>query len=57
MQARGVVIDLAHVSPAGVRDVLGMATRPVVYSHGGVRGTCDNDRNLSDEQLDAIVAK
>jgi microsomal dipeptidase-like Zn-dependent dipeptidase len=31
-----------------------MATRPVVVSHTGVRGTCDNQRNLSDAQLAAI---
>ncbi len=55
MQARGMVVDLAHVSPAGVRDVLAMMERPVVVSHGGVRGTCDNVRNLSDAELDAIA--
>ena len=33
-----------------------MATRPVVVSHTGVKGTCDNRRNLSDEQLRAIAA-
>jgi microsomal dipeptidase-like Zn-dependent dipeptidase len=32
-----------------------MATRPVVVSHTGVRGTCDNRRNLSDEHLKAIA--
>ena len=30
-------------------------TRPVIVSHTGVRGTCDNNRNLSDEQLRAIA--
>ncbi|MGS7457371.1 membrane dipeptidase, partial [Mycobacterium tuberculosis] len=34
---------------------LKMATKPVVVSHTGVRGTCDNQRNLSDEQLRAIA--
>jgi len=33
-----------------------MATRPVVVSHTGERGTCDNRRNLSDEQLRKIAA-
>lgn len=50
-----MVIDLAHASPATIDDVLKMATRPVVVSHTGVRGTCDNQRNLSDAQLDAIA--
>jgi membrane dipeptidase len=37
--------------------VLAVATRPLVVSHTGVRGTCDNNRNLSDEQLRAIAVK
>jgi pentatricopeptide repeat protein len=55
MERLGILVDLAHVSPAGIDDVLGMATRPVVVSHGGVRGTCDNRRNLSDAQLRGIA--
>ena len=54
MEAKKMVIDLAHASPATIDDILKMATRPVVVSHTGVRGTCDNQRNLSDAQLAAI---
>jgi microsomal dipeptidase-like Zn-dependent dipeptidase len=56
LEARGILVDLAHASPATIRDVLAMATRPVVVSHTGVRATCDNVRNLDDGQL-AGVAK
>jgi len=52
----GVLIDLAHASPALIDDVLSVATRPLVVSHTGVRGTCDNRRNLDDERLAAIAA-
>ena len=55
MEARGMVIDLAHSSPATIDDVLAMATRPVVVSHTGVKGTCNNTRNLSDAQLRAVA--
>jgi len=55
MQDRGVVVDLAHVSPAAVSDVLAIATRPTLVSHAGVRATCDNPRNLDDDQLRAIA--
>ena len=55
MERLGVLVDLAHVSPPGIDDVLAMATRPVVVSHGGVRGTCDNRRNLSDDQIRGIA--
>lgn len=56
MERLGMVVDLAHVSPAGIDDVLAMVGKPVVVSHGGVRGTCDNARNLSDAQIRAIAA-
>ncbi|MEN3334664.1 MAG: rane dipeptidase [Blastocatellia bacterium] len=55
MEAKKMIVDLAHASPATIEDVLAIATRPVVVSHTGVKGTCDNTRNLSDEQLKAIA--
>jgi microsomal dipeptidase-like Zn-dependent dipeptidase len=55
MEAKGMLVDLAHASSQTVNDVLAMATRPVVVSHTGVKGTCDNERNLTDEQLRAIA--
>ncbi len=55
MEQKGMLVDLAHASKQTIEDVLAMATRPVVISHTGVKGTCDNNRNLSDEQLKAIA--
>jgi microsomal dipeptidase-like Zn-dependent dipeptidase len=57
MERRGIVVDLAHASAASITDVLAIATRPPVVSHTGVRATCDNPRNLSDDQLRAIAAR
>ena len=57
MEAKKMIVDLAHASPQTIDDVLKMATRPMVVSHTGVKGTCNNTRNLSDEQLKAIAAK
>lgn len=56
MEELGVVVDLAHASPALIDDVLAVSTRPVLVSHGGVRGTCDNTRNLDDARLAAVAA-
>ena len=56
MEAKGMIVDLAHASAATVADVLRVATRPVVVSHGGVKGTCDTPRNLTDDQLRALAA-
>src|SRR5260221_11166058 len=55
LEQRRILVDLAHASPRTIEDVLAMATRPVVVSHTGVRGTCDNTRNLSDEQLRGVA--
>jgi len=56
MEERHIVIDLAHASPQMIDDVLAMAKTPVVVSHTGVRGTCDNVRNLSDDHVRRIAA-
>ena len=56
LEARSMLVDLAHASAATIDEVLAIATRPVVVSHSGVRGTADNARNLSDEQLRAVAA-
>src|SRR5215831_16450019 len=55
MEEKRVFIDLAHASPKTIDDVLQIATRPVIVSHTGVKATCDNNRNLSDDQLRAIA--
>jgi len=55
MQAKSMIVDLAHASNAVIRDVLAISTKPVVVSHTGVKGTCDNTRNLSDAELVGIA--
>jgi microsomal dipeptidase-like Zn-dependent dipeptidase len=55
MVERGMMIDLAHLSPAAIDDVLAMVKVPTVVSHTGVKGTCDNPRNLSDRHVRAIA--
>ena len=37
MEALGMIVDIAHASHATVAEVLAMARRPVVSSHGGCR--------------------
>lgn len=56
IQERHMIVDLAHASPQAIDEVLEMATSPVIASHTGVRGTCDNPRNLSDDHLRGIAA-
>ncbi|WP_101523454.1 dipeptidase [Nocardioides houyundeii] len=56
MEELGMVVDIAHASEAAVAEILRIATRPVVSSHGGVQATCDENRNLSDDQIRAVAA-
>jgi microsomal dipeptidase-like Zn-dependent dipeptidase len=53
--AAGMIIDLAHASEQAIDDTLAMVDRPVLASHGGVRGTCDTARNLADRHVRAIA--
>jgi membrane dipeptidase len=55
MEKLGMVVDVAHASHATVADVLAMATRPVVSSHGGVQATCKVNRNLTDDEVKGIA--
>lgn len=52
----GIILDIAHLAPAGVRDVLELSEAPVVASHANARALCDHRRNLTDEQLEGIAA-
>ena len=56
MEAKGMIVDIAHCSNACVADILKVARRPVVSSHGGVQATCKVNRNLSDEQIKGVAA-
>lgn len=55
MEAIGMIVDIAHCSHACVADILAMAQRPVVSSHGGVQATCQVNRNLSDEEIRGVA--
>lgn len=56
MESKKMLVDVAHASSKTIDDVLAMSTRPVVVSHTGVKGTCDNNRNLTDDQIRRIAA-
>lgn len=55
MDSLHIIIDLAHASPQTIDEVLTLTDRPVLVSHTGVKGTCDNPRNLSDRQIRQIA--
>ncbi len=56
MEELGIIVDIAHCSHQCVSEVLAMAQRPVVSSHGGVQATCQTNRNLTDEEIRGVAA-
>src|SRR5438094_1403215 len=50
----GVIVDLAHISPAGFEDILAITTRPPIVSHTNARKYYEIERNISDEQIKMI---
>lgn len=53
----GILLDISHLSAAGVRDVMSASSQPVIASHSNAYALCPNVRNLSDEQLVALAEK
>jgi len=51
MDSLHITIDLAHSSQQTIDDVFKYHNGPVLVSHTGVKGVCDNQRNLSDKHL------
>jgi membrane dipeptidase len=50
----GIIIDLAHINPAGFDEILAITSRPPIISHTNARRFYDIDRNASDDQIRAI---
>ncbi len=54
MNRQGMVIDVSHLSDAGVLDVLDLSHDPVIASHSNAAALCDHPRNLKDDLIKAI---
>lgn len=50
----GILVDLAHLNPAGVEDVLALSQRPLMISHTNPRAFYDIERNSSDNHIRAV---
>lgn len=53
----GIVLDLAHINPAGFEEICARSTRPPIVSHTNARRFHDIERNISDEQIKMIGAR
>lgn len=53
----GIMIDVSHLAPAGIEDVLAISQQPIIASHSNAHVLCNHPRNLTDTQLETIAAK
>lgn len=53
-EALGIMVDLAHINPAGFDEIIACTTKPPIVSHTNVRRYHDIERNISDDQVRMI---
>lgn len=57
MERLGMIIDVSHLSDAGLSDVLANVSCPIAASHSNLRSVCGHRRNLTDEFFKEIVRR
>jgi len=55
MNRLGMMVDVSHSAPTTFWDVVKTSKAPIIASHSGCKAVNDVDRNLDDEQLQAVA--
>ncbi len=55
MNRMGMMVDISHVSPEAMHDVLDISEAPVIFSHSSARALTDHPRNVPDDVLRRLV--
>ena len=55
MNELNMIIDVSHLNEGGFWSVAELSKKPFVASHSNAKRICDNNRNLKDEQIKAII--
>lgn len=51
------LVDVSHLDEKSFWDLYYHSEEPLIASHSNARAICDHERNLTDEQLEAIASK
>jgi len=57
MDRRGILADVSHLNERGFWDIVEHMELPPVASHSNCRALCDVFRNLTDDQIRAVIEK
>lgn len=55
MNRIGMTVDVSHISEKGFWDIVKVCEKPFIASHSNVKTLCGHKRNLTDEQIKAII--
>ena len=55
MEGLHILVDVSHLSEAGFWDVVGLVHGPILASHSNAKSVWNHTRNLTDEQITAII--
>lgn len=56
LQESDITVDVAHLNTPGVLDVCRISKKPLFCTHTGIKGAYPHARNITDEEIDGIVA-
>jgi len=51
----GITVDVSHLSEKSFWDVWQLSSKPIIASHSNAKAICNHPRNLTDDQIRAIV--
>ena len=55
MNTLGMAVDVSHLSERGFWDVAEISKKPFIASHSNAKAICDHARNLTDDQIRALI--